>query len=132
MRELYRERLLLRTFGQLLFASQCRAQHTINEGARRLSRKLDCLIDGSVLCGTEEKELVKAEPKNVAHFQCDLFASDTVDPEIEQREIAQNPIKHFLSKGAITGTKSASGQRPLNDGIGKVAARAPPPQHMHG
>ena len=86
---------------------------------------MDGFINGRVLRRLEKKELIESEPQQVPRIVIEMAGTKHCDPEIEQRQVAEDSIEKLCGEGAIRRVEIAGPQKACEDGVGKLFTRAP-------
>lgn len=78
-----------------------------------------------MLRSAEKEELVKPESQQIASIMVEMAGTKRSNPEIEQCHMAEDSIEKLGREGAIWRGELARSQKPRQDGVGKLFARAP-------
>ncbi len=85
------------------FLAQGAAKDGVDQATRPRLGQFHGLENGRVLRGLDQEHLVEAETQEVARVVVYSVGPQLRDPEVEQREIAQNPVKQLGGESTIGG-----------------------------
>jgi hypothetical protein len=77
------------------------AQDAIDQRSISPTGQLHGFENCGVLRSLEEKQLIEAQPEQIARIMVDMTGPELADPKIEQDQVPQNTVEKFGDKGAI-------------------------------
>src|SRR5437763_12588307 len=95
------EFLFVRLLSNIGFLAKSVTQNAVYQRTISAAGQLDRFINRGVFRNLEQKQLVKAEPQQIARSMVEMSRAESADPEIEQSEIPQNTVDQFSGKCAI-------------------------------
>lgn len=112
----------LKEFG---FGADGVAQHAIDERSIAATGQLHRFINRSVLRSQKKKQLIQAQPEQIARIVVDMTGPEFADPEIEQDKVAENAVEKLRSKGTIGCAQLNGSQTLVQDRVREFSSTVP-------
>ena len=101
------------------------AQDAVDQRTILATGQLHGFVNRGVLRSLEEKQLIEAQPKQIARIVVEMTGPEFADPKIEQDQVPENTVEKFGGKGAIGGVQLSGSQALPENRVRKFSSTTP-------